>query len=196
MSTNYTDLEIFDIVADALIKQGQKAVDNDYRCRLYALKPDLVEQMTEAFTVAFASVSAGSYTDIHYEARCVIDKLSLGIYMSQPENTLRCAVGWLIAPHLYSRELENRDFKSDDIIDLIYESYPTWTINTPQLEMLGMLQRTHDSYEVDDWVKIFELARIDCFDQDGFFKRTKYGDDLSVNSFFDKIYDLGIYRID
>jgi hypothetical protein len=195
MSTNYTDLEIFNIVANSLVNQEQRSVDEYGNCNFYSLRPGLFEEMTETLSEALSSISVGSYTDIDHEVRCIVNKLSLGIYNSQPENTLRCAVGWLIDPSLYSRELENKSYSSDEIIDLIHESYPTWTVNTVQIQMLGMLQRIHDNYQVDDWGRIFDLARIHCFDQDGFFKRTKYGENSSVTSFFDTLYDLDIYSV-
>lgn len=182
MTSKTTDLEIFNKASESLVAQKRKALDEFGTCQFFAVKQELADNVE--FNITEAVKPFGLDLELIKElTEIVISKIAIE---ADPEKTLRCAVGWLIDPKVYENRFEDFSVSSEPILKAINSAYPNWKINSEQVVMLSTLQRIHDSYEVDDWEKLFNICRNESFNEDGSYK-------IDSEDIFYLAYDNEIY---
>ena len=84
-----------------------------------------------------------------------IDETGDCVYLA--DNGLQCAVGCLIAPDEYSKEMEGLPVYELDKINPSFKNFDLG--NSEQSTILELLQAIHDSNDVDEWEN--ELNRLE-----------------------------------
>lgn len=165
-----TDKDAFNFVAEMLLAQGVKSMDQDETCRYRGWHPSIINQ---------------------YNNICGFDDYyndEAAEFLNQQNPNLKCAVGHLIADEHYSYEIEGEGL-NHDVMQMVANSHPEWLpdFNEDADEsiesswwLLQDLQKIHDTYPSSDWNSYFYIMR-DCFDQDGkYTDRLDFGKTISV----------------
>lgn len=152
MNTIKTDLDAFNYVAESLLRQNDKSMNNEEDCQYRGFLYSQVEKaMTKAIT---------ENDDFDHDA-------FLDILYSQ-NAMAKCAIGYLISDENYDQDIEGKGL-DEDIVEIVRQSNPDWNITEKSGELLMRLQKTHDSLPVERWRKEFESIRNDFDDEGNYF---------------------------
>lgn len=69
-------------------------------------------------------------------------------------NGLKCAIGCLIPPNLYSKDLEGKDVNHKLILDVLEKALGP--LSAEDIHFLSELQRIHDGNIVEDWPRLLK----------------------------------------
>lgn len=86
----------------------------------------------------------------------------------QISGTLHCAVGFTISATIYDENYEETGVLDPNVLGMVANSNPNWTLTTKSVSMLNILQNVHDSTDPEDWGKMLDFYQ-QYFNEDGSF---------------------------
>lgn len=149
MNTIKTDLDAFNYVAEELLKQNDKSMNNTEDCQYRGFLYSQVENAMSEATTDTDDFDYDVFLDVLYSENA----------------TAKCAVGHLISDDLYDDSIEGT-LLDEYIVDIVKQSNPDWVITSKSFNLLKRLQKTHDSLPVERWRKEFDNIRHN-FDENG-----------------------------
>lgn len=158
MNTIKSDLDAFNYVVEALLKQKDKSMNNSEDCQYRGFLYSKVEDaMEKALIGEDGDFDHDLYLNLLYELNA----------------EAKCAVGHLISDEHYDPDIEGKMIDSD-VMEIVKLSNPNWTMSDKTFDLLKRLQKTHDSIPVEMWKKEFDNIRYH-FDENGCY----YGSELT-----------------
>lgn len=141
-----TDYDIFNIVKNHLISQGDKCVDpTGGDCQYYGLTDSKSNEIINHIYDEY-------HEDVDYLRELIEDER-----IKQNIPVAHCAVGALIKPEFYDDSLEGTLIDSNSLVQLaVQKSYPEWEITHQSLTMLQSLQAVHDNIQPRHWNEVLD----------------------------------------
>jgi len=149
-----TDKDIFNIMADHLLKQMQKSLIKNETCAYRGYSEEQILDVVNEY--AYESIEYDSY-EFYQKIRKMFG-----------EPKLMCGVGCLIKDEYYQSDIETMVAEDKSVLKAIMLSNPDWEINDSGIKLMRSSQDIHDNYYVEDWENSLEKLSKD-FDEHGNF---------------------------